>query len=144
MLLKMAAPDPPGLLRLDRETDPPGIRQPDREPDRRREAGKGDREGPDRRREDGAAPDIAGPDRRQEHGPTPDPPGLLRLDQETNPPGLHQPDQKPGQDRGPLPGEVAPGIENGIARRASRTGPGTASQTRPAAPEGFYVRGIVS
>ena len=81
MLSEMAAPDPPGLLHLDREPDPPGLHQPDREPDRRREAGQGDRAGPDRRREDGAAPDIAGPDRRREHGPAPAPPGLLHLDQ---------------------------------------------------------------
>ena len=41
MLSEMAAPDLPGLLRLDRETDPPGLHQPDRETDRRRETGQG-------------------------------------------------------------------------------------------------------
>ena len=32
MLSEMAAPDLPGLLRLERDTDPPGLRKPDPDP----------------------------------------------------------------------------------------------------------------
>lgn len=71
------------------------------------------------------------------HRPTPDPPGLLHLDREPDPPSLHQPDQEPGQDRGPLLGGVAPGIENGFARRASQTGPGPDSRTGPTRRRSF-------
>ena len=138
MLSEMDAPDPPGLLHLERETDPPGLHQPDREPDRRRETGQGTGAGPDRRREDGATPDIAGPDRRREHGPTPDPPGLLRPERETDPPGLHKPGQELGRDRGRCWGKLRRGLKTAL--QDAPAGPG---QDRPAGPGQPRRRGFM-
>ena len=63
--------------------------------------GPEDRAGPRERREHGPAPDLAGLDRQRGRRTTPDPPGLLRLERDTDPPGLHKPDPDPHPDRGP-------------------------------------------
>lgn len=132
---------------------------PDREPDRDRRtgtrtarplwtwtrpgpgAGPEDRAGPRERREHGPAPDLAGLDRQRGRRTTPDPPGLLRLERDTDPPGLHKPDPDPRPDRGPL--LVALRRRLKTASQDAHAGPAKEPDPDPARrAEGGFMRAV--
>lgn len=141
MLSEMAAPD----LERDQEPDQarrtapdldhaPGLnQQPD--PARRTTPDQGRAGRMDPRR---TLPDWTAPDRGQQ----PDPLGLLRRTQEPDPPGLHPPGQQPDPDRRPMPGAIAPAIENDFANCPARTRPGPAAGPDQPRRKGFYAPGL--